>query len=81
MKYDKLKWNIEINKLADFFYRRMNEKNAKGKPILESTKENLIKFLCDNFLDFKGDPFKIETIRSYLKPHSDKRPSSDKEVD
>lgn len=80
--YSMLTWNGNINQLVDIFYRLSREKKYQDKFYIETTKENLINFLCSSFIDKEGHKLSSSSIETILRPgKTDKRPSHNKQID
>jgi hypothetical protein len=82
--YTPAKWNGQINVLVDVLTQLTEETKVSGKPILETTDENLLNFILTNFRDKYNREFSYYTIHTLLKKsRTDKRlhPQSPKRID
>lgn len=78
-----LKWNGQLNVLMDIFIQLTEEIKVSGKPILETSPENLRNMIMECFVDGDGKKLSYHTVNTNLKSYrSDKRikPSSPKKV-
>lgn len=65
---EKLQWRGNINQLITFFYDASTQVLINGKPILNATKKQLVRFLTENFIQKDGDPVNPTTIKTVLTP-------------
>ena len=82
--YAPARWNGQINVLVDMFTQLTEEIKVSGKPILETTDEDLLNFILTNFRDKYNREFSYYTIHTLLKKsRTDKRlhPQSPKRID
>lgn len=80
--YYKIKWNGQVNQLVDIFYRLSHELSVGEKPYIETSEDNLKKFICASFLTKDGHDFSDSSVATSLKPsRCDKRPHIDKQID
>jgi len=76
-----LKWEGQINILADFYYQCLNHKTEKNRPILKSTKRDIENFIVKYYRKPDGSEFNATTIRTILTPsRNEKRPNADKRI-
>lgn len=81
-EFEKIKWNGNANQLVDIFYRLSQEEKTKDKFYIESQVNNLVDFIHSSFLNKQGSTISKSTIETILKPsRTDKRPSTDKQID
>lgn len=74
----KIRLNGPINILTDAYKQMMNEVKPNGKPYIELKIKEMAKFICDNYLDERGNELSILTIQTYLSPtRTDKNPNND----
>ena len=73
----KIRLNGSINILTDAYKQMMNDAKPNGKPYIELKIKEMAKFICDNYLDKKGNELSILTIQTYLSPtRTDKNPNN-----
>jgi hypothetical protein len=83
-KYQPIKMNGQVNVFVDIFVQLLENCETPDGPMIETTRENLEKFLTANFLDKNGKPLNPFTVNTILKPYrTDKHisPDSEKRVD
>jgi hypothetical protein len=74
----KIRINGPINILTDAYKQMMYDVKPNGKPYIEYKIIEIAKFICDNYLDEKGNELSILTIKTYLSPtRTDKNPNND----
>ncbi|POY34694.1 hypothetical protein C3K47_18840 [Solitalea longa] len=70
----KLRWNGQINILADIFHQFATIR-VDGKPLIDNSASSLAEFLAHNFVDKDGNPISFETLKTILRPSRfEKRP-------
>lgn len=73
----KIRLNGSINILTDAYKQMMNDAKPNGKPYIELKIKEMAKFICDNYLDKKGNELSILTIQTYLSStRTDKNPNN-----
>lgn len=76
--YRRIRINCNTNVFIDLYLQKLETIRVKGKPIIETTYENLEDFFVYGFIDKKGKPLSRHTVRTYLKPYrTDKRLKSE----
>jgi hypothetical protein len=81
--YSKMKWNGQLNVLADIFRQLSETEVEPDMPILETTIENLRNFILNNFSDRNGNDLSFHTIRTLLNNNTSNRlvhPESPKRI-
>ncbi len=74
----KIRLNGPINILTDAYKQMMQEVKPNGKPYIQHKIKEIAKFICDHYLDEKGNELSILTIQTYLSPtRTDKNPNND----
>ena len=77
----KIQINGPINIITHAFKQMMVTINPNGKPYIPYKIKDVAQFICDNFVDEKGQPLSQATIQTYLSPNrTDKDPNSDTAV-
>lgn len=82
--YHPAKWNGQANVLMDLFIQLTEEIKVSGKPILETSPENLRELIMEFFVDKDSKRFSYHTVNTNLKSYrTDKRikPKSPKKID
>lgn len=82
--YHPAKWNGQANVLMDLFIQLTEEIKVSGKPILETSPENLRELIMEFFVDKDNKKFSYHTVNTNLKSYrTDKRikPKSPKKID
>ncbi|MCO4293062.1 hypothetical protein NF867_09320 [Solitalea sp. MAHUQ-68] len=70
----KLRWNGQINVLADIFFQFMTIR-VDGIPLIDCSIPSLTEFIIQSFEDKDGKPLSAETLKTILRPNRyDKRP-------
>ncbi len=78
------KWNGQLNVLMDIFIQMTEEIRVDGKPILETSPENLRAIIMEAFVDKDGKKLSYHTVNTNLKSYrTDKRinAKSQKKID
>ena len=74
----KIQINGPINILTDVYKQMMNDVKPNGKPYIQNKIKDIAKFICDHYVDEKGNELSMQTIQTYLSPtRTDKNPNND----
>ena len=75
-------WNSPVNVLVDIFYQMLTIKAANGRPLIQTTKNEVADFVVKHFRKVDGKKISRSTVLTILTPSKvDKRPSRDKRID
>ncbi|NSL89338.1 hypothetical protein ECE50_021025 [Chitinophaga sp. Mgbs1] len=79
-KGEKIVWNAGVASLCTLFYELCNDYKLtkKGISYLVASEDQLVKFIAENFVDADGEPFVIDSIKTYLSHRQDKKAKRDK---
>ncbi len=79
--FQKIKLNGPTNIITNAFKQMMVEVKPSGKPYIQGKIKDISQFICDVFVDEKGEPLSQATIQTYLSPNrTDKDPNNDIKV-
>ena len=79
--FQKIKLNGPTNIITNAFKQMMVDVKPSGKPYIQGKIKDISQFICDVFVDEKGEPLSQATIQTYLSPNrSDKDPNNDIKV-
>ena len=77
----KIQINGPINIITHAFKQMMVDVKPSGKPYIQGKIKDISQFICDVFVDEKGEPLSQATIQTYLSPNrTDKDPNNDIKV-
>lgn len=77
----KIRFNAQINILADIFYQIKNELSINDKPYINASIQEITDLITNNFLDKDGNEISPSTVRTILSPNRpEKRPKQDKRI-
>lgn len=79
--FQKIKLNGPTNIITNAFKQMMVDVKPSGKPYIQGKIKDISQFICDVFVDEKGEPLSQATIQTYLSPNrTDKDPNNDIKV-
>ena len=79
--FQKIKLNGPTNIITNAFKQMMVDVKPSGKPYIQGKIKDISQFICDVFIDEKGEPLSQATIQTYLSPNrTDKDPNNDIKV-
>lgn len=79
--FQKIKLNGPTNIITNAFKQMMVDVRPSGKPYIQGKIKDVSQFICDVFVDEKGEPLSQATIQTYLSPNrTDKDPNNDIKV-
>ena len=79
--FQKIKLNGPTNIITNAFKQMMVDVKPSGKPYIQGKIKDISQFICEVFVDEKGEPLSQATIQTYLSPNrTDKDPNNDIKV-
>jgi hypothetical protein len=79
--FQKIKLNGPTNIITNAFKQMMVDVKPSGKPYIHGKIKDISQFICEIFVDEKGEPLSQATIQTYLSPNrTDKDPNNDIKV-
>ncbi len=79
--FQKIKLNGPTNIITNAFKQMMVNVKPNGKPYIQGKIKDISQFICDVFVDEKGEPLSQATVQTYLSPNrTDKDPNNDIKV-
>ena len=79
--FQKIKLNGPTNIITNAFKQMMIDVRPNGKPYIQGKIKDISQFICEIFVDEKGEPLSQATIQTYLSPNrTDKDPNNDIKV-
>jgi hypothetical protein len=79
--FQKIKLNGPTNIITNAFKQMMVDVKPAGKPYIQGKIKDISQFICEIFVDEKGEPLSQATIQTYLSPNrTDKDPNNDIKV-
>ena len=79
--FQKIKLNGPTNIITNAFKQMMVDVKPSGKPYIQGKIKDISQFICDVFVDEKGEPLSQATVQTYLSPNrTDKDPNNDIKV-
>jgi hypothetical protein len=79
--FQKIKLNGPTNIITNAFKQMMVDVKPSGKPYIQGKIKDISQFICEIFVDEKGEPLSQATIQTYLSPNrTDKDPNNDIKV-
>jgi hypothetical protein len=79
--FQKIKLNGPTNIITNAFKQMMVDVKPSGRPYIQGKIKDISQFICEIFVDEKGEPLSQATIQTYLSPNrTDKDPNNDIKV-
>ncbi len=77
----KLTWTGGVASLATLFFELHNESfDDHPQPFIRATKNQILRFIQDNFVDEHGEPFSESTLATYLDPNKPEKKAKRKKA-